>query len=118
MTGQKRWFPKNCERLKFDHTTKWYMHEPGPILENKKHKILRNFEIQTYYLIPARRPDLVLINKKKRTCHRVDFAVPVDHWIKIKENEKVDKYLDLARELKKKPIVVGAFGTVAKSLEK
>ena len=26
--------------------------------------------------------------------------VPADHWIKIKENEKRDKYLDLARELK------------------
>ena len=31
----------------------------------------------------------------------VDFAVPVDHRIKLKECEKKDKYLDLARELKK-----------------
>ena len=27
----------------------------------------------------------------------MDFAVPVDHKVKIKENEKIDKYLDLAR---------------------
>ena len=26
-------------------------------------------------------------NKAKRTCHLVDFTVPVDHWVKIKENE-------------------------------
>ena len=38
--------------------------------------------------------------KKKRTCKIVDFAVPADHRIKLKEGEKKDKYLDLARELK------------------
>ena len=46
--------------------------------------------------------------------------------IRLKENEKADKYLDLARELKKKwsmkvtiiPIVIGAFGTVSKGLFK
>ena len=54
----------------------------------------------------------------------VDFAVPADHRIKLKECEKKDKYLDLARELKKLwnmqvttiPIVIGAFGTVTKGL--
>ena len=38
-------------------------------------------------------------NKKKRTGKIVDFAVPADHRIKLKECEKQDKYLDLAREL-------------------
>ena len=42
---------------------------------------------------------IVLIIKKKRTCHLVDFAVPLDHRMKIKESENIDKYLDLAREL-------------------
>ena len=62
-----------------------------------------------------------------RNCKIVDFAVPADHRIKLKECEKRDKYLDLARELKKKlrnmqvtiiPIVIGAFGTVTKGLLK
>ena len=56
----------------------------------------------------------------------MDFVVPVDHRIKLKENEKKDKYLDLARELKKLwnmketiiPIVIGNFGTVTKGLLK
>ena len=82
--------------------------------------------IQTYHLIPARRPDLIIINQKKRTCKIVDFAVPADHRIKMKECEKKDKYIDLARELKKLwnmrvtiiPIVIGAFGTVTKGLLK
>ena len=39
--------------------------------------------------------------QKKRIWKIVDFAVPADHIIKLKECEKKDKYLDLARELKK-----------------
>ena len=31
----------------------------------------------------------------------MDFAVSADHRIKLKENEKKDKYFDLARELRK-----------------
>ena len=31
----------------------------------------------------------------------MEFAVPIDHKMKIKESEKIDKHLDLARELKK-----------------
>ena len=31
----------------------------------------------------------------------MDFVIPVDHRVKIKENEKREKYLDIARKLKK-----------------
>ena len=31
----------------------------------------------------------------------MDFAVPAEHRVKLKKGEKKDKYLDLARELKK-----------------
>ena len=64
--------------------------------------------------------------KKKRSCKIVDFAVPVDHRIKLKECEKKDKYLDLARELRNLwnmkvtviPIMISDFGTVTKVLLK
>ena len=82
--------------------------------------------MQTDHLISTRRPDLIIINKKRRIYKNVDFAVPADHRIKLKECEKKDKYLDLARELKKLwnmkvtivPIVISAFGTVTKELLK
>ena len=114
------------KKLKFDHTNKWCMHNPAPVLENATHKLLWDFDIQTDHLIPARRPDLIIINKKKRTCKIVNFAVPADHRINLKECEKRDKYLDLARELKKLwnmqvtiiPMVIGAFETVTKGLLK
>ena len=41
------------------------MYKQESVPENKKHKILWDFNIQTTHLIPARKPDLVLINKKK-----------------------------------------------------
>ena len=98
------------------------MHNPAPVLENNTHKIQWDFNIQTDHLILARRPDIIIINKNKITCKIVDFAVPADYRIKLKEYEKKDKYLDLARELKKlrnmkvtiAPIVIGAFGTITK----
>ena len=31
----------------------------------------------------------------------MDFAVPADHCVKLKENENKDKYLNLAREQEK-----------------
>ena len=37
---------------------------------------------------------------KKIFCKIVDFAVPADNRIKLKEWEEKDKYPDLARELK------------------
>ena len=42
------------------------MHNPAPVLENYTHKLLWDFNIQTHHLIPARRPDLIIINKTKR----------------------------------------------------
>ena len=50
----------------------------------------------------------------------IDIAVPGDGRVKDKEKEKVEKYQDLARELRKiwktsmtvVPIVVGALGAV------
>ena len=53
-----------CKKFKFDHTNKSYMHNPAPVLENATHKFLWDFNIQTGHLIPARRPDLIIINKK------------------------------------------------------
>ena len=42
------------------------MHKPESIQENEVHETLWDFEIQTGYQILARRPDIVLVNKKKK----------------------------------------------------
>ena len=55
-----------CKKFKFDHTNKWNMHNPAPVLENNTHKIRWDFDIQMNHQISARRPDLIIINKKKK----------------------------------------------------
>ena len=93
------------------------MHNPAAVLENDTHKLLWDFNIRTDHLILTRRPDFIII---------VDFAAAADHRINLKECEKKDKHLDLARELKKLwnlkvtivPIVIGDFGTITKGLLK
>ena len=78
----------------------------------------------TEHLISARRPDLVIFNKKKRTHRIVDFDVPADHRVELKESENRNKYQTLPEKWKKlwnikvtmMPIVIGAHGTVTKGL--
>ena len=91
---------KLCKKFKFDYTNKWYMHNSESFQENEAHKFLWDFEMQTDHLILARRPDLLIVNEKK-TCRIEDFDILAYDRGKIKENEKSDKYPDLASELKK-----------------
>ena len=69
------------------------MHNTAPFLEKETHKFQWNFKIQTDYQISTRQPDLIIINTKMTTSKIVDFA---DHRVKLKENEKKNKYIDLA----------------------
>ena len=55
-----------CKKLKFNHTNQWYMHNPALVQENDTHKLLWDFGIHTDHLISTRRPDLIIINKKKK----------------------------------------------------
>ena len=44
----------------------WYMHNPESVLENEMPKLVKDFGILTDHPIPARRPDQVIVNNKKR----------------------------------------------------
>ena len=79
---------ESCQKLKFDHASKWYIHNTKSVQENETHKVLWDFDIQTDHLISARRPDLMI-------------SIRTDHRVKLKESEKEVKYLDLASERKK-----------------
>ena len=55
-----------------------------------------------------------------RIFHLVNFIIPGDYRRKITENKKIEKYFDLARELKIMliPIMVVALESVTKELGK
>ena len=55
-----------CKKFNFDHTNKWYIHNPASLLENDIHKLLWDFDIKTDHLKSARKPGLIIINNKKR----------------------------------------------------
>ena len=63
----------------------------------KKFRFDHMNNIQTDHLISARRPDLIINNKKGELAK---LSTLPDHRIKLKECEKKDNNLDLARELK------------------
>ena len=80
----------------------------------------------SYHVIETRRPDLVVVDKKERSCKIIDFAVPEDSRIKEKEKDKIEKYEDLGRELQKIwnvkvkiiPLVVDSLGAIPKQFSK
>ena len=52
------------------------MLKPARVLENDTHKLLWDFDIQPDHLISARRPDLILINKKKENLQNCGIGCP------------------------------------------
>ena len=91
-------------------------------------KILWDFEIQTDHLIPVKRPDLVIINKRKKLENLLDSEL-CRHGRSQSENKRKRKkrqYLDLARELKKLwnmkvtviLTIISALWTISKGLVK
>ena len=96
------------------------------VIENDSCKILWDFTVQTDHFIAARRPEIIFIDRKHHEFQVIDFAIPYDTRVDGKEVEKIERYLDLARELKKVrkmkvtvvPLVVGALGTPTTLLEK
>ena len=100
------------------------MHNLAAVLEKDTHKLPWDLDIETDHLISARRPDRMIINQKLKKKHAKFWTLlsRLTTDIKLKESEKNDKYLDLARELKNLrninvkiiPIVIVAFSTITK----
>ena len=65
-------------------------------------------------------------NKNKRNCALTDIAIPGDIRVSEKEKEKIERYQELKREIKRMwnirsikviPVVVGALGSTSKKLK-
>ena len=68
-----------------------------------------------------------MIYKKEGDCTIVDIAVPADRRVEEKEQEKVEKYHYLKREIgtmwgirkvQVVPVVIGALGSITKGFDK
>jgi hypothetical protein len=76
--------------------------------------------------VTANRPDIIIKNKKEKTCILMDVAIPADRNVVQKEAEKILKYKSLCIEIQRMwrmkcmiiPAVTGATGVVTKGLRK
>lgn len=117
---------KMSEKYGLERKEKWYEHCPEGVVENDNIKLIWDINIQCDNVIEARRPDLIVVDKKNKSCIIIDVTIPGDCRVHEKEREKVEKYQNLKIELKRLwslrnacvvPVVVGALGCVSKSFK-
>ena len=85
-----------------------------------------NVPIHTSTKLPHNKPDLLIWDKKSKTCTVIEISCPADINITRKINEKMERYAPLMRNLQMMyndykfemvPIVIGAFGFIPKDLK-
>jgi hypothetical protein len=78
--------------------------------------------MQTDREILENRPDIIIKNKKDKTCLLIDVVIPSDKNVIQKEAEKKLKYKTLSIEIQRTwnmkcffiPVIIGATGIVSK----
>ena len=77
-------------------------------------------------IVTANRPDIIIKNKKEKTCTLIDVEILADRNVVQKEAEKKLKYKSLCIEIQRMwnlkctvvPVIIGATGIVTRSLKK
>ena len=92
---------KLCGKYNLKRSEKWYEHAPEGVVENEEVKILWDVMIQCDREIKARKPDIVVVNKNERSWVRIDIAIPGDIRVSEKEKEKIERYRELKRDIKR-----------------
>ena len=74
---------------------KWYTHIHKPVYEEGDVTVLWNQAVHTDREVTANRPDIIIKDKKEKTCTLIDVAIPADRNVVQKEAEKKLKYKSL-----------------------
>ena len=90
-----------CRKYGTQCTDKWYDHQPLPIAENGEVRINWDMTIYTDKVLRHNRPDITLIHKDTQKWTLTDIPVPADQNITWTEEEKVEKYQELAYEIRR-----------------
>ena len=95
--------------------------------EREENKVLWDINIQCDNLIEARRPDLIVIDKKEHKGIIIDIAVSADVGVEGKEKERVEKYQNLKKEIRKLwklrnietvPVAIGALQSASAEFDR
>ena len=95
----KRIHSELCRRHSLECKKILYDYNPDGIAENNDLKFLWDTNIQCDHVVEARRPDIIITDKRRQSGIIVDMAVPADGRVHEKERDKVAKYLGLRGEL-------------------
>ena len=66
-----------------------------PVFEERDATVLWNQAVHTEKEVTANRPDIIIKNKKEKTCTLIDVAIPADRNVVQKEAEKKLKFKSL-----------------------
>jgi hypothetical protein len=67
-----------CKKLGIETVENWYSRIPKPVTEHEDVTVLWSQGIQTEREVLAYRPDIIIKNKKDKTCLLIDVAIPSD----------------------------------------
>ena len=96
-----------CRKYGFEYAKHWFKHRVEAVMENQDGKILWDVNIRTNRVIEARRPDIVLIEKKNKETFIFDVAIPGDFCVRDKEAKNISMWNTKTRVI---PIMIGALG--------
>ena len=99
---------------------------PKPVCEEGDVTVLWNQAVHRDGEVTANRPDIIIKNKKEKTCKLIDVAIPADRNVVQQEVEKKLKYKSLCIEIQRMwnlkctvvPVIIGATEIVTRSLRK
>jgi hypothetical protein len=69
-----------------------HTHTPKTVYAQENITVLWNRAVHTDREVIKNRPDIIIKNKKEKTCIVIDVAIPADRNVVLKEAEKKQKY--------------------------
>lgn len=71
---------------------------PPRVIENDQAKILWDFQLQMDKLVMSNQLDIVVVDTQRKTAIETDVAIPSDSNNRMRDLEKLEKYLGLKEE--------------------
>ena len=90
-----------CRKYGIECKDKWYDHQPLPTAENGEVRITWDMTIYTDKVLKHNGPDITLVHKDTEKWTLISIVVPADQNITRTEEEKVEKYQELAFEIRR-----------------
>jgi len=106
-------------------TTQYYEYTPESVIENKTHLLYWDRTILSDKEAIHNRPDITVFDKEKKKVQFIDMAIPSPNNMQTVYAEKIRKYGELARQVKRLwnaeevviiPIIISSNGLIHKEL--